>query len=353
MLFAFNLQMFDDVEFQGIDSDVLEQFKDELPNKEGNADELASADTRSDNNEVQQGQQQQSAEEEPTAEEEPREGSNIPYSRFKGVNDRMKSAESRVKELEAQLASLQNPTSATQEEQASPAPAPPPKVDEEFNAEQLKAIVAEARRRAAQQLQLTPQDIENLEYDDDESTKSSYEALSTQLISDVKKEALEYRQQQLAYIEDVKYASNQYAELVKEFRGLPNYDVVWEACQKAAMERGPQFAMAAQAALNRLDVNRGTSQDYYFISDFARGVLKNFNANSAKAPTPTKTKNTKIQEAAKLPVAPSVGGSTKGDIVWDVATITDYVNAGRMDEIPKDVLRNIMGASMASGDMEV
>lgn len=340
MLFTFNLQMFADDEFAGIDSDVLEQFKDDLPAQE-KTDEPASADTHSDNNEEQQEQQPM---------DEPQEGSNIPYSRFKGVNDRMKSAESRVKELEAEIASLKNPSPAPkQEDQAPPAPAPTPNVDEEFNAEQFKAIVAEARRRAAKQLNLTDEDVENLEYDDDGSTKTSYEALSTQLINDVKKEAIEYRKQQVAYIEDVKYASQQYADLVKEFRGMPNYDEVWAACQQAAMERGPQFAMAAQAALNRLDVNRGTSQDYYFISDFARGVAKRF---KDKAPATNTNQKSKIKEAAKLPIAPSVGGSTKGDIVWDVATITDYVNAGRMDEIPQDVLRTIMGASLAAGDQE-
>ena len=334
MLFTFNLQMFADDEFAGIDSDVLEQFKDELPAQE-KTDDPAAADTHSDNNEEQQ---------EPQPMDEPQEGSNIPYSRFKGVNDRMKSAESRVKELEAELASLKNTSTAQQqEEQAPPAPAPTPNVDEEFNAEQFKAIVAEARRRAAKQLNLTDEDVENLEYDDDSSTKTSYEALSTQLISDVKREAVEYRKQQVAYIEDVKYASQQYADLVKEFRGMPNYDEVWAACQQAAMERGPQFAMAAQAALNRLDVNRGTSQDYYFISDFARGVAKRF---AGKPPATNTNQKSKIKEAAKLPIAPSVGGSTKGDIVWDIPTITDYVNAGRMDEIPQDVLRTVMGASL-------
>lgn len=334
MLFTFNLQMFADDEFAGIDSDVLEQFKDELPAQE-KTDDPAAADTHSDNNEEQQ---------EPQPIDEPQEGSNIPYSRFKGVNDRMKSAESRVKELEAELASLKNTSTAQQqEEQAPPAPAPTPNVDEEFNAEQFKAIVAEARRRAAKQLNLTDEDVENLEYDDDSSTKTSYEALSTQLISDVKKEAIEYRKQQVAYIEDVKYASQQYADLVKEFRGMPNYDEVWAACQQAAMERGPQFAMAAQAALNRLDVNRGTSQDYYFISDFTRGVAKRF---AGKTPATNTNQKSKIKEAAKLPIAPSVGGSTKGDIVWDIPTITDYVNAGRMDEIPQDVLRTVMGASL-------
>lgn len=334
MLFTFNLQMFTDDEFAGIDSDVLEQFKDELPAQE-KTDDPAAADTHSDNNEEQQ---------EPQPMDEPQEGSNIPYSRFKGVNDRMKSAESRVKELEAELASLKNTSTAPQqEEQAPPAPAPTPNVDEEFNAEQFKAIVAEARRRAAKQLNLTDEDVENLEYDDDSSTKTSYEALSTQLISDVKREAVEYRKQQVAYIEDVKYASQQYADLVKEFRGMPNYDEVWAACQQAAMERGPQFAMAAQAALNRLDVNRGTSQDYYFISDFTRGVAKRF---KGKAPATNTNQKSKIKEAAKLPIAPSVGGSTKGDIVWDIPTITDYVNAGRMDEIPQDVLRTVMGASL-------
>ena len=61
MLFTFNLQMFADDEFAGIDSDVLEQFKDELPAQE-ETDDPASADTHSDNKEEPQDQQQQSTE---------------------------------------------------------------------------------------------------------------------------------------------------------------------------------------------------------------------------------------------------------------------------------------------------
>lgn len=69
--------------------------------------------------------------------------------------------------------------------------------------------------------------------------------------------------------------------------------------------------------------------------------------------TPAKPKtNKKIQEAAKLPTAPEVGGSTKGDIVWDTPTITDYINSGRMDEIPPNVLKRIMGQQIAPGDYE-
>ena len=60
MLLTFNLQMFADDEFTGIDSDVLEQFKDELPEKE-DATEPATADTHSDNKEDQQEQKHEEA----------------------------------------------------------------------------------------------------------------------------------------------------------------------------------------------------------------------------------------------------------------------------------------------------
>ena len=90
--------------------------------------------------------------------------------------------------------------------------------------------------------------------------------------------------------------------------------------------------MAAQGAIDRLDQGKGTSQDYFFVKDFMDTVLGD-GWGTENTPAKPKT-NKKIQEAAKLPTAPEVGGSTKGDIVWDTPTITDYINSGRMDENP-------------------
>lgn len=101
MLFTFNFQMFND-DIPGIDADVLEQFKDELPQEEPaeqeEQQEEAHADHHSDNKDVEPTEQQTEEEEEVP------EGSNVPYNRFKGVNERMKAAEARQRELEAELA---------------------------------------------------------------------------------------------------------------------------------------------------------------------------------------------------------------------------------------------------------
>ena len=106
--------------------------------------------------------------------------------------------------------------------------------------------------------------------------------------------------------------------------------------------------MAAQGAIDRLDQGKGTSQDYFFVKDFMDTVLGD-GWGTENTPAKPKT-NKKIQEAAKLPTAPSVSGATKGDVVWDVPTITDYINSGRMDKIPGDVLSQIMGQKIKKGE---
>ena len=99
-MFNFNFQMFND-DIPGIDADVLEQFKDELPQEEPaeqpEQQEEAHADHHSDNKDVEQT-------ETTTEEYEPEEGTSVPYGRFKGINERMKAAEARQRELEEELA---------------------------------------------------------------------------------------------------------------------------------------------------------------------------------------------------------------------------------------------------------
>lgn len=342
-MFKFNFQMFND-EIPGIDADVLEQFKDELPQEEPaeqpeQQEEETPADHHSDNKDV------EPTEQETEEEEEVPEGSNVPYNRFKGVNERMKAAEARQRELEAELAKYKN--LQQQEQQAPPAPAVPQNVGD-FNADQIKIMTNEARRRAAKQLNLTEEDIENMEYSDDPDVKASYDALTVQHMNDVRKEVADYQQKQQAYIDDIQKTNAEYTSKVKEFRADPEYTAKWDKVCKAAQQRGERFMLAAQGAIDRLDSGRGTSGDYFFVKDFMDSVLGDWSAPAAKPSKPNK----KIQEAAKLPTAPEVGGSTKGDIVWDTPTITDYINSGRMDEIPPNVLKRIMGQQIAPGDYE-
>lgn len=345
-MFNFNFQMFND-DIPGIDADVLEQFKDELPQEEPaeqeEQQEEAHADHHSDNKDVE-------PTETTTEEYEPEEGTSVPYGRFKGINERMKAAEARQRELEAELAKYKNAAAPQQEQQESPAPAEPPQAVGDFTAEQIKLMTAEARRRAAKQLNLSEEDVENIEYSDDPSIKDSYDALTTQYMGEVRKEATEYVQKQRAYIADVQSTTAEYKSRCKQFLADPEYKAKWEKVCKAAQSRGQRFLMAAQGAIDRLDQEKGTSQDYFFVKDFMDTVLGDgWGTDNTLAKPKT---NKKIQEAAKLPTAPEVGGSTKGDIVWDTPTITDYINSGRMDEIPPNVLKRIMGQQIAPGDYE-
>ena len=349
MLFTFNFQMFND-EIPGIDADVLEQFKDELPQEEPakqqeqepeQQEEAAHADHHSDNKDVEPTTEEQQTEEE----EEVPEGSNVPYNRFKGVNERMKAAEARQRELEAELAKYKNQPQQ-QEQQASPAPAAPQNVGD-LNAEQIKIMTNEARRRAAKQLNLSAEDIENMEYSDDPDMKASYDALTVQHMNDVRKEVADYQQKQQAYMDDIQTTHAEYASEAEKFNADPEYAAKWDKVCKAAQQRGKRFMAAAQGAIDRLNAGRGTSGDYFFVKDFMDSVLSDWPAPAAK---PTSKTNKKIQEAAKLPTAPSVSGATKGDVVWDVPTITDYINSGRMDKIPGDVLSQIMGQKIKKGE---
>ena len=339
----FDLQMFDDApNFDGIDDDIVKELTGDTGEQPS---DTHTAEDNSDNKPEQEEQQPNNEPQPKDDEKEPEDNSTIPYSRFKEVNERMKASEARVKELEALMAKAPTAESTKQE---SPAPAEPPQAVGDFTVEQIKLMTAEARRRAAKQLNLSEEDVENIEYSDDPSIKDSYDALTTQYMGEVRKEVTGYVQKQREYLADIQSTTAEYKSRCAKFLADPDYEAKWDKVCKAAQSRGQRFLMAAQGAIDRLDQGKGTSQDYFFVKDFMDSVLGDWSAPAAKPSKPNK----KIQEAAKLPTAPEVGGTTKGDIVWDTPTITDYINSGRMDEIPANVLKRIMGQQIAPGDYE-
>lgn len=325
MLFTFDLQMFaedtDSISIPGIDEDIAQSIAGEIPKDT----EAADADTHSDNNEEQ-------------AEEE--EGSSIPYARFKSVNDRMKAAEARQKELEAEIERYKAQPSAPQEEEEPASPAqeqPIPQAQgEEWNVDQIKRMTAEARRRAAARLNLSEEDIENMEYADDDNLRDAYNALTTKYMNEVEGEVRNYIKSANDYQTMLNTTRTEYAKAVNEFKSLDNFNDVWAEVGKRANERGPRFANMLQASIDRLDKGQGTYQDLYLVDNYVRGV-----ANDMQTPNVTKT-NAKIKNAANLPRATEVGGTTKGDTIYDLATVTQMMNDGRWDEIPEDVQKKVM-----------
>lgn len=328
MLFTFDFQMFAEdeaaestISIPGIDDDIAQAIADEIPQEEA-----ADADTHSDNKEEQA--------------EEVEEGSSIPYNRFKSVNDRMKAAEARQKELEAEIERYKSQASVPQaeEELETPAPEEPNQQAQgmEFNVEQMKRMTAEARRRAAAQLNLSDEDIENMEYADDDNLKDTYNALTTKYMAQVEGEVRNYVKSVNDYQSMLQTTRSEYAKAVNEFKSLDNFNDIWAEVGKKANEKGPRFANMLQDSINRLDKGKGTYQDLYLVENYVRGIAANM-----QSPAINKA-NVKIKNAANLPRATEVGGTTKGDTTYDVATITQMMNEGRWDEIPEDVQRKVM-----------
>lgn len=340
-MLTFDLQMFAEdqeepnITIPGIDDDIAQAIAGEISDtNEEEAEETATADAHSDNKE-------DIAE----YDGEDVEGNPIPYSRFKAVNDRMKAAEARVKELEAGQNSTSNQASAQQEEGIETSPASQAPIQQaqgvEFNVEQMKSITAEARKRAAAKMNLSDEDIENLEYTDDESLKDTYNALTAKYRDQVEGEVISYMRSKNNYNHMLTETRTEYPKLVSEFKALPNFEDVWAEVGRQANAKGQKFAQMLQDSINRLDQGNGTYQDLYVTENYIRGVIAGMKQSST-----TKTTNSKIKNAANLPRATEVGGTAKGDVVYDITTITQMMNEGRWDELPEDVQRKVMRGTL-------
>lgn len=367
MTFKFNLQLFGEgLSIPGIDEDILKELQDDADtgDEEKAADEggdnTGNADADSENKQVtgdnggdESGEQQQQQEDESEADddEELPEGSNIPYQRFKSVNERRKAAETgrkaaeaKVKELEAQLAALKGTNPAAPpapaanvpfkqpQAQAQQQPAPTqqqPDGGSEFNAQQIERIAQMAIQRAKAKLNLTDDDVANLDYSDKPELKVAYNNIVAEEMRNIRIEVQQYKANRAAFEKQINDTAQEFDALSNKLGAYEDARQRWDFIgEKHFLSLPPRKQQVLKDAFARLQHKRGTYQDMDMINDYFESANKLYEqqkAAAAAADTNAARTKEKMNSVRNLPKATSVNGSTGADKILTVERLREIL----------------------------
>ena len=363
-----DFQMFDEpsaLQIPGIDADILKELEAELPaaeepvaeEAEEKAPEDVQAPEKEDEPKAEQGTEPEdtaTADADSDNKQVDGEGQEapVPYARFKQEYGKRKA-------IEAELAALK----AKMQQQAVPAPSVAPvdvQVEQkpESKPDFLKALTAEAIRRAKTRMGINDDDMANLEYGDDLEARTQFQLAVQQESAALMEQARQIAKEREAFDRGVAETTGQYAEFVNEFNALPDAVERWDyIANQRFLELPASHQAVIKAAFERLQNKRGTPQDYYLAKSYFDSASAEFTAKKkpvAQAPVapapvvtpvavPTNTA-AKVKAAQALPKAASVGGTAArpGMSVEDIANILNEPGTAALDKLPPDILKKIM-----------
>lgn len=326
----FELQMFG-VEIEGIDEDILAEIGEETeepeveePQQSTEEPEEPTVDADNENKQVE------------VQEEIAEEGAPVPYARFKQVYYDKKNADNRIKELEEALAKAKAETPAQPvAQQVQPKP--------QYDAEKMQQITQLALERARERLDLTEDDVLNLEYSDDPVRKVMYNNAIQEEVKTILADIDTYRAKQNAFEAEVTATKKEFDEYSVKFASYADSNERWDFISNKNFVTLPERKQTVlKEAFSRLQAGRGTYQDMDSVANYineANAVWENRIA----------TNNTKIKEAQKLPRASAVTGATGADNIYTLERIADILNSKdpkAWDEVPEDIKRQVMSGYM-------
>lgn len=361
-----DFQMFDEqsaLQIPGIDADILKELEAELPAVEEPAVEQAEAQTpegeAKEPETVPEDEQVTETEEAAPADADSdtkqvagdSQEAPVPYARFKQEYGKRKAIEAELAALKAKMQEQAPPMQVN-----NPVAAP---VQEEVKAESkpdfLKALTAEAIRRAKTRMGISDEDMATLEYGDDLEARTQFQLAVQQESAALMEQARQIAKEREAFERGVAETTGQFTEFVNEFNAMPDAVERWDYIANERFLKLPEQHQAViKAAFERLQNKRGTPQDYYVAKSYFDMASAEFTASrkpAAPAPVQVVTpvaapSNTaaKVKAAQALPKAASVGGTAAkpGMSVEDIANILNEPGAAALEKIPPDILQKIM-----------
>lgn len=318
----FNLQMFN-AEFEGIDEDIIAEINEEIGEE---APEEATDTTTELTVEADNETKQVEAPEEISE-----DGAPVPYARFKQVYYDKKDADRRIKELEEELAK------AKAEPPAPPVVAEQPQT--QYDSEKMQQITELALERARERLNMTEDDVLNLEYSDDPVRKVMYNNVIQEEVNNILVDINNYRAKQNAFAEEVNATKKEFEEYQVRFTSYADSDARWDFISNENFKTLPERKQnVLRDAFARLSNGRGTYQDMDSVANY-------INEANAVWESKSPNKTNKIKEAQKLPKATAVSGTTGADTVYTLETLTNILNSNdsqAWEQVPDHIKKQVM-----------
>lgn len=374
MKFYFNLQMFNNEqnaeevkveipsELDGVDEDVAREIMEQVqvdeskPEKEpteitdeGNQEQVTSAEADSDNKQVEQN---------PASEESQQ---NIPYKRFKEINDKYKAKDAENLALKEQLAKLQSQQNTHQAQIQQPAFADNQQVQTThtsnnplLNADVLKRINESAVNEAMKITGLTKEELEGVDYADKndprfQTFKTAVDISRQQIISQLNNEMQVHQQRQQQFIEKHKQVLNDYATFEQQEAQLEDFEQIktYATCDFFA-KLNPVDQQTVSDAYARIQNQTCSPQDVFIVKKYYSAAAKEFRKNQNELnqnQIPQQTaeqKKEKFKQMEKHPRVDMVSGSNS-DEGLTVDSLERMLKEKDWDDIPSDVQKLLLG----------
>lgn len=350
-------------ELEGIDEEVLELLKDELPQEE-TVEEQPQPEEAPEETPVEEAQEVEQEQEAPAEADSDNKQvadnvpGNIPYARFKQQNDKLKSVERELAELKARLETAQQVPPQPVYQQQAPVPQPTPANNNNLDErEVMSAVTQEAIRRAKEKLGLTDDDVNNLDFSDNIEARYQFQTLVQRESNAILDQARRNSQERIAREQQVQQATTAFTNFVNQFQAQADAAERWQYISEERFLQLDQFEQGAiKTAFKKLQQNKGTPGDYFLAVNYFNRASKEFDdkkkpvAPPPPAPTPAPapvqrvTAADKLKQAQALPKAPNVQGamSTTTMSLEDIAELMNKPGNEGIDKIPPAIWDRIL-----------
>lgn len=264
----------------------------------------------------------------------------IPYNRFKQEVDKRHELEQALNAYKQRFGDIngQQPVQQVPQQAPTPQPAPQPVHPQmpQITPENIKLINEAAKQQAIQMTGLSQDDIDAMDYmDDDDPKKQTYQyALDTAKanIRENIRTAIAQRQQAAARFLQVHQQSvNDYNNFYREQAQDPQFESVKNFAVNEYFEQLPpakQQTVAASYA--RIEKNVASPAEIQLVMDYFRDAKAAFNGGKK-----TTNKTTKVKQASAMPRADQVDGTAGGNDAVSEATLKHMLDTMPFDKIPE------------------
>ena len=268
---------------------------------------------------------------------------NIPYARFKEVLDKQHAADEEIANLKRQLAEAQTKAQAPQ----TPPPAPKPQQQElpSFTPEIAKQIDAAANQQAMQMTGMTKEDIDALEYADENDDKAktyryAKDLARATIIENIQQSARRQQEYAAKILENHAKLVNEYNSFYQEQQAQPDFpDIVQFATNEFFEKQAPGVQFAVSDAYTRVQKNTASPQDILVVKNYFEKAQGAFRAKNVPQPQ-KQTTNTK----PTMPKAQEVSGSaTSPKETVSIASLSKMLEENRFEDLPKKYQDILLG----------
>lgn len=289
----------------------------------------------------------------------------IPYARFKQVNDKLKAAEKQLKEMQEQrekTVPAQQTPQPVQPVQSASMQRPMTEAAFTLTPEIAGKIEAAAKEEAMKMTGMSKEDVDNLEYADDDDTKKQrwHTAVAmgrNMILGQIQQEAQRQQQRQMMFLQQHQQLMQQYQDFADKEMQDDNFAAVQQfAVNDFFQTKTPTEQQIISSAYARIQRNVASPAEVYSVVNYFKEAKKAYQKAQAEdkpeaapvQPDIAKTKQ-KIAAANKQPRSQQIEGAASTDgKALTVASLQHLLDTTPWEKIPDEYKTILLNGSFTS-----